>query len=392
MDRRVRERQIIGPAGTVFTVSGGVETVQSTKSPTLEEWYCEDYIHKVPRLHSSGGVIYASKPPSPCVISKHHRAPYALSRESSGTFRFRNYPVDNQGTTGISGFDSVRPALGSTSRINENNNLALSVLAETNPFRPEYSVPISIKELIDLGTLFKISTSSFASYAGSAYLTYKFGWQQFVNDIKTLHGITSTLEKRIREFNSLTKKGGIRRSVYLKTVRSNYLNASSTIHSTWGVNVDAKVTGKYTCKTHGTVRWTIREGYDTSLTKLQAFNTAVTAVFDLGIPDKQTVWGLIPFSWLVDYFIDVDAWYTASINTKFIEFYDLCIVRHCESSFKQQVISKPASITITGDGVYGRSHIERDVVTSVAFPTSSIQFLNKNQMLTVAALLANFKR
>lgn len=371
--------------GYVYTVSGGVEEILGHKSTKVKELLCEDFYKKQRRLDGTG------LPPTDALITSHFRDPLCMNRNTL-TFRFVNHPVENDGFTSVAGFDSVRPARGTVARVNENRDLALELLAATNPWRYEFSIPVAIKELADMGALFKLAAKTFAGFAGGAYLNYKFGWQQFVRDLKTLGDITTAIERRIKELKSLERRGGLRRKVHLRSKSSDYLNTNSLLQSAWGVTIRAEVRGRYQCQTHGTVRWRFSPGYDQDLDKLQTFNSAVRKVFDLEALDSQTVWNLIPFSWLADYFVNMSAYLGAHAGGGTIEPYDICIVRKCKSRFRQQVFQKPTTITLSGGGRYGRDLYERDVVTlsSLAFP--SVGLLNRHQLLIIAALLASFKR
>jgi len=384
MATRTRTFSKTGIGGTVVNAQNG--DVLGTANVVYEEKLCEDEWKKKARADGS-------LPPSNCLITDHFRDPYMMHRSTGVSFWFYNHPVTNVGTTSVAGFDSVRPARGTTARTNENRTLALELLATTNPYRSEYSVLVSIKELLDLGALFKLSAKTFSGFAGGAYLNYKFGWQQFVRDLSTLHGITTVIERRIKEFQSLAKKGGLRRNgVHLRAKSAEYYNAESVLQSAWNVNIRAEVTGTYQCQTLGSVRWRLKPGYDKSLHKLRAFNHAVKQVLDLRELNPQTVWNLIPFSWLVDYFVDISSYFGAGLASGIVEPYDICIIRRCKSRFRQKITTKPASITLTGSGYYGRNLMERDVVTLSSLTLPGISLLNESQMLTITALLASFKR
>lgn len=371
--------------GYVYTMSGGSQEILGHKSVNVLESLCDDYTKKERRVDGTG------LPPTNCSITSHFRDPLCMNRKTL-TFRFVNHPVENVGSTSVAGFNSVRPAPGTSLRTTENRDLALELLAATNPWRYEYSIPVSIKELADMGLLFKFAARTFAGFVGGAYLNYKFGWKQFLDDLRTLGDLTTSIERRIREIKSLERKGGLRRNIHLRSKGSNYLNPDSLLQSAWGVTIRAKVTGRYVCETRGTVRWRWSPGYDRDLDKLRVVNLAIRKVLDLGAPDSQTVWNLIPFSWLADYFVNMSAYFGAHEGSGVIEPYDICIVRRCKSRFKQEVYSKPSTISLTGSGRYGRDLYERDVVTLSSLSLPSAGFLSKNQLLTIAALIASFKR
>ncbi len=386
MDQRVRSLTTHYLSGEVYTAPGGVKEslgFNYIDSPVLD---CTDFWHKIAREDGS-------LPPSDCQITMHFRDPLRMNRVSPpATFGFVDYSVSNQGTTSVAGFDSVRPALGTPQRVAENSELALELLAASNPLRAEFSIPVAIKELTDLSSLFKISCQSFAGFIGSNYLSYKFGWVQFLNDLKTLHKITVAIERRIKEFDSLNRKGGLRRKIQLRSKTASYLNPSSVIQSSWGVNITAKVVGRYQCQTHGTVRWRYKDEIFQSLHKLTGFNQAVAQVFDLGQLDSQTAWNLIPFSWLVDYFVDLNTYLGAGLGSGIIEPYDICIVRKSESRFSQQVLSKPSTISLTGMGKYGRNLYERDVVGIASLTLPNVGLFTWDHTFIIAALIASFKR
>lgn len=380
MEMRNRSRNTFGLPGSVYTVSGSSEITLGTSTPLLIELSSVDFWKKKARKDGS-------LPPTDAIISEHFRDPFCMNR-SVGTFRFRNHQVDNPGFTSVGGLDNVRPAPGTLARVTENNSLALTLLAETNPFRYEYSVPVALKELIDVSSLFKLAAKSFAGLVGGGYLNYKFGWTQFERDLRTLRSVTGAIERRIKEFNSLSMSGGLRRKVHLLNKSKSFSEANRLVQSSWGVDIRVDVTGGWSCKTHGTVRWRVKEGFTLNLTKLEAFNAAVSQVFDLGELDAQTLWNMVPFSWLVDYFIDLDSVFGANQGQMYIEPYDISIVRVSRSRFKQQVKSKPSDIRLTGTGRHSRNHYERDIVSAGSLTLPSISFLTRNQMLTVAALLA----
>lgn len=380
MDPRSRSNETTAISGRIYKSNGetlgvGIEKVRSQA--------VDDFWHKKVRSDNT-------LPPSECVIRSTYRDPIQFSYPLSSV-RASAYPVDNQGDITESDWTYVRPQKGSPQRLAENNQLALELLAATNPFRSEFSIPVAIAEMVELSSMFKLAASSFSSFVGGTYLNYKFGWEQFVRDLKTLANITKTLESRIKEIQSLPQHGGLRRNVFLDARSKTLSSTGVTVHSTWGFLVHANVTKKLSCKVRGSVRWRYKGGYDVGLSKLETFNLAVQKIFDLGTFDSETLWNMIPFSWLVDYFVDVNSWLVANLDSGTVEPYDLCIIRRCHASAKYYPIPR-SNYSFSGVGTLASDRYERDVVESVSFPTPTIWMLTSNQLVTIAALLLSFKR
>jgi hypothetical protein len=215
------------------------------------------------------------------------------------------------------------------------NDFIRDLLSSTNPFRPTVSVPLMIKDLAEAATLLELSAKYLAALPGAAYLNIKFGWEQTINDIYTLAKITKQIEHRIKEFNSLVRKGGLSRSMRLGTFKW-----SGAKFSNWAVGTDYYVgiysnwQAQYTSRVWGSVRWRPKGYYNPipaeaiPVGPLESFNAAVRSVFDLGPIDHHTVWNLIPFSWLVDYFTSVSDAMLAVQDSDVVEPYDICIMRH----------------------------------------------------------------
>jgi hypothetical protein len=123
--------------------------------------------------------------------------------------------------------------------------------------------------------------------------------------------------------------------------------------------------------------------------RLASFYQATKLILDLKYLDWQTAWELIPFSWLLDYFINMSEFFQATAGSVIIEPYDICIMR--ELRIRERYVFRSASSGVSGGtGVYTRSIRQRDLVTTVSLPMPEFGFLTKNQYSTIAALLAAF--
>jgi hypothetical protein len=377
---RAREKYVA--SGTTTDTTGF--TSHYSYSETSES--IDDFTGKSKRKVSPGQGLL---PPSDYDHDITERVPNFMSG-TSGSWTHRGAPCNAINTPGLPHY-SPR---GSFDRVNENAALALVLLADTHPFRYEYSVPVSIAELLDIGSLFRLAAKSFSDLVGQSYLNYRFGWVQFQQDLQTLSQITVAIERRIKEFDSLNRVGGLRRTD--KLFSRDYLDQGTFwLQSSYGILCGAWWTDQTVYTIHGTVRWQWKDGIKVSLSKLEAFNTAVTAVFDIGELDASTIWNAIPWTWLVDYFYDIGNYLAAHENENLVEPYDICIMREYRvvGDYRPDtpILGNSPDLRIS-QGRSIRTVKSRDVITSVpTIPVFRATLISKSQALVLAALHARFR-
>lgn len=319
-----------------------------------------------------------------------YRRPVYVSGEVAGNNTLTHAPAEPSFTPTIGSYYAAR---GTSQRNAENAAYVVKLLASTHPFRPEYSVPTALAELLDIGSLFKITAKSFSELAGTSYLYYRFGIVQFVQDIKTLSSITKALESRIKEFDSLSKQGGTRRNIKLDGLgQSGKYASDETIFSTYGATVRADKSYYNYYEVRGSVRWRWKNGVTVNLSKLEAFNLAVLKVFDLGELDAATIWNSIPWTWLADYFIDIGNFLQSIGDDNLVEPYDICITRRCKSTNTFYVSYKSSWIRTYGNGKYTIELTSRDADLVIpALPPLRYGLISKTQYLTLLALYGKFR-
>lgn len=367
-----------------YVLSDGVPV--SPSNYTDEQFILFDYIGKKVRKEplSLKGLL----PPSDCDILKTKSIPIHANRKE-GTIGFQNFACQYGGRTGSHGLLGNRGSLG---RARENERLTLILLERTNPFRPEFSVPVYIKELVEIGSMFSLAAKTFAGYVGGQYLNYKFGWEQFVRDVRTLSNITKTLERRVREFESLSKHGGLRRgnihldSRYMQNTLTNHL-----MNSTWGLTVRATSNLSASMKVTGSVRWIPTRDFAKDLRTLSHINLAFKKVFDLEAIDAETLWNMIPFTWLADYFINIGAYLKANAGMVQVTPKDICILRRIESSEYCYRSSEHPGMSVGNIAVFNYKLYARDVMPGLSFPTVRTEMLSASQWKIVLALFLRLK-
>lgn len=375
-----RQRQhhgLVGRGSTLTIPTGHVDTWPVDE----DERYINDYYgkkkDKVSRL----------LPPSDLEADRTRRSCPRFSTELL-SWKHKNVPA---GSWYYPGMDLYQGRFG---RDSTNGIYALQTLAKSHPFRSEFSIPTTIAEMLDIGSLFSLTAKSFSELIGNSYLQYKFGYVQFVQDIKTLAGITTSIERRIKEFDSLGKKGGLRRKIFLdhNSVDRHEVWPVGWFWSVFGVSLGANIDSHETVKIYGTVRWRWKPGITVSLSKLEAFNLAVKTVFDLGQLDASTIWNSIPWTWLADYFFDISNWLQANENSDLVEWFDLCICREHKTTSHAVLTKHEGDPVRVYPGKFSRVRFARDVIPyPPTIPPFRYSLLSKSQALVLLALYGKFR-
>ncbi len=379
---RTRNMSRIVSGGTITNHVGGPTLATYAYAETRK--VTEDFYLKERRDNGLG------LPPSNFSSDTFDVITHNLSSVADETFYFRNCASGEANYE--PGFSPPLSGRGTTNRRLENEFYVQQLLASTNPFRSEFSVPVFIKELVELMTFFKIAARTFAELVGSSYLAYRFGWTQFVRDIRKLATITVALERRIKEIQSLGKNGGLRRRIPLDSKGFSPGGANVSIWSVYGKSVKADRSSDRHLTVWGSVRWMpVDNGLFKDLDKLSQFNLAVLTIFDLKVlnvelPNWDTVWNSIPFSWLVDYFTNLGEYLTSKNGRGLVEPQDICIMRKTICVDTYRVTSHTVGLLVTGRGKHTRTIRQRDVCLPGKFPAIPIDLLTANQWKIVLAL------
>lgn len=383
MELRNRSLESHLPGGYVYAYENHSD-VLSTYEYAETVKHCMDFHRKVRR---ADGTL----PPSDLEAETLTCSPFFINK-SLGVFCFSAKFTDGV-VASIPGRGGLYAERDNPERGVQNAYYTQQLLERTNPFRSEFSVPVFIRELLDLPGLFKLAASTFAGIVGSGYLNYKFGWAQFNRDIKTLASITKTLESRLKEFESLRLKGGLRRTVRLQHLTSTNSQDDVPLSTVYGVSVYGSRQNFQILDVWGSCRWRPTEDYSRSLERLSNFNLAMDSVFDITDIDAETLWQMSPFTWLADYFEDISGFLAANSGRAFVEPYDICIMRRHVSKDQYQVTwINDDRANVSGSGYHIRDTKARDVTQRGNFPALPIEILNESQWKNVLALFLSFAK
>lgn len=369
---RRRERNFIVPYGTTTSSEGAV--LQEYNVATL--WQRVDDTYKKTRRDDG------TWPPSGLRIQT---VSYSKVGAINGTSFGGNFV--HQDATLAPGAYSV----GSSNFPTEPSvaELRARLLASSNPFRYVVSAPVLIFELLEAVSILKFSAKTLASFLGSAYLKYKFEYATLESDIKSLAKITETIEQRIHEFNSLVKKGGLRRKIHLFSDSHSTSESNKIMWSTFGLTIRGDVKSTYKTKIWGTVRWRPKKKDLIPTEKLEVFNLAVRQVFDLEAPDAATIWEVIPFSWAIDYFTTLGDTLKGLEASELVEPYDLCIMWERSVESVGTPLTFPDTVSVEG---YRNKRTVRDrayYATNGIGELLRFGLISENQAVTLTALIAS---
>lgn len=204
---------------------------------------------------------------------------------------------------------------------------ALQLRARTNPSREEVSIPNFIHELKDLPGMLKdigqIKThlASFRSLpkglktSANANLAVQMGWLPLVSDIRKLVQFQSLVDKRVVELNRLYSSTGLKRRQVLYTEVQSSHDPSKAIESGLGTFLYVREYKVTRLKSWGTIRWR-PTAVPKDLRRQDLGKLARKLVFGLGHNgiDAYQAWNAIPWTWLADWFTNVDDYLLAHRN------------------------------------------------------------------------------
>lgn len=219
-------------------------------------------------------------------------------------------------------------------------NWAWEVVGKTNPSRPHISVPTALGELKDLPHLIKSwgdqlprelrrPSTKPVGEAAVGTLWYQFGVRPLIGDMLKLCRFIEEVEKLLRALRKLEREGFLTRRCVLEspnpiTVQTHngvYLNATCS-HMEKG----SRFLTHYR-KVWGSCRWVLAGPLNlpASEAELSKFLRAIVGGFNVQ-EGLATTWELIPWSWLVDWFANIQNFLNALQNQLPLQHEGICVM------------------------------------------------------------------
>lgn len=302
--------------------------------------------------------------------------------------------------------------------------LAWQILAGTNPNTPHVSIPSFIGELKDFLSLIKGNGESvldlfkgskkgsvflknldgwtwkaivgslssgrkIVQQAAEGYISYRWALRPLYHDLMDLLRFTRAVDNRLMEMYALRDGKTLKRRVHLESSMNITAPTNVTLHSE-GAIIDGTRQITYTSETWGTAQWKLNPS--SKLPQLGYGPLKETAYrLAAGFTSHEalaTAWQLMPWSWLIDWFAQIDDTIAATNNTLGTLWSHLALMRKTTSIVSYKVTAKPSWVVIS-DNYYTERGVRKDrypVEPILPFTLNFLPILTNAQWSILGAL------
>lgn len=359
---RTRVRYTANGEGTSTYLYGG-----TTVHPwPLDRSDCYDTIGDKPTPHGLW-IVHA----------KYNKKPGIVTRNPPGAlYTLLDYPFDNQAFLTSHYFSPVVPSDTAT---------ITKVQADTNPSRPEVSVPNFLAELRDIpGMLHLKGRKTIEGMPKSSVIEQNFGWNLLIQDLQKMANFTAHTDKRLKELQALHSGSGLKRkrTVFSDTARG--LTGPQYFQSAYNSLVYGNISWTSSYRKWGSVNWIPSvpfKGTDGELAKQARY---LVHGWDFsGAALASILWEALPWSWFADYFANVGDFLNANRNGAGAIAQMGCVMEH-RRSWQTHVVTYTDIYSKPTPGVFVYETKSR--VLASAGITATLPFLSGGQLVTLASL------
>lgn len=259
----------------------GYDPGQSTVVDQGPGWHQDQYFH-VSRISRRGGLMTGTA--------------HDLELNEFPAFRYQH-----QGP-GVDDYDPSVPSDG---------ELAYRVLEKTNPSVPVVDIPAFLVELKDIPHFFKIWGRDRLDKIASLNLKYQFEIKPIVSDLLKIVRLLDDVERRVKMLNKLHTEGKVRK-VALVHMSKRELERTVSINSDFGIGISGKEKIEQFVRTWGYTTWYLDNPLSLDGKNLSWLATKLVTGTNLSL---STVWELLPWSWMIDWFANIGSILNASRNS-----------------------------------------------------------------------------
>lgn len=264
------------------------------------------------------------------------------------------------------------------------------LLADTNPNKPDVSLPTFFGEMKDLPSLVRDWGGDLLKKVAKGYLSWRWAIRPMMSDVRKLLTFQDSVERRFEELRRLRDGEGIRKR---KTLDSGHVETSWTspfvINSNY-ITVYAKSRLIHHKRVWGSVCYKVAPDFVLPESNDELRRLAKRLTY--GITSHEllsTAWELLPWSWLIDWFSTIGDTITALNNTVPLVRSRSCVMRTISSEKLFEITNLPnASFSFTGRPWGKRIRKERYVINPILPFSLSLPLLDSGKWSVLASLAA----
>lgn len=255
----------------------------------------------------------------------------------------------------------------------------------TNPSNPAVDLPLFFAELRDFPRMIYLGGRSLIEKAASGNLAYHFGWKPFLGDLQKLLEFNRLVEVKMLELLAL-QENGLNRQINLRRGHHTKVDRGKTLLADIGLGVSYDVVTYFEYRCWGSIIWKPNFDYITDSEALRKKAHGIVSGISKGnLP--VTAWNLIPWSWLLDWFVDIDGYLKATNNEVATVPENACVMRN--TTIHSYLGNENCYLgNLTGTSGDGRATFNRKerFVCGTPVPVASLPFLTGRQWSILGSL------
>lgn len=310
-------------------------------------------------------------------------------------------------TLSIYQYDTNQPSYPADS------DLVTHALAVSNPNRPIADIGMIAQDIFEFPKLARdifafavgaiTNPTSLMRARGKEYLTYEFGLQPTIDDLKISLDFVQAMDKRLKMLKSLRSKGLSRTTRFGDHGGGKGPNAPpphyegpSKHFSVYALNLYGP-SPKVSFDSYRKVEVWVSTKFklnDSSFLKHPSADpiTAARALLDLGANQAPEIWELMPWSWLINWFSNIGDIFAAGRNSLDTTCTEACLMTHTMNYLSNVVVSDTAgftgiSLNQGNSGVWQERKTRKVFVNPQPSLSFHLPFLDGGQLSILAALL-----
>jgi hypothetical protein len=271
-------------------------------------------------------------------------------------------------------------------------------LARLNPDRPVLDLPLFLWELRELPSLLWDSGNFLLRRPGvnlsDAVLAVNFGWAPLLSDLSKLFNLAEAIQARMAFFEKVARD----KRIEVKLPSSSYVSSTGTLTAyLHGFGEIIRFNRRFDVEQ---TAWGVANlksftpppalSDDSGMSQWQRANAA------LGLSGSRanlsTIWNMIPWSWLVDYFLSVGSWIEATGGYQYYDLDHCCLMQRVETRTTTRVVSTTNLKDKPTPGRGKSIQWERRVIFSPVARIYATPLLSGKQFTNLVALATSSRR